>query len=62
MAPIRASLIPALPQVDVIEGRNLRNMEIFGSMSPYAIVWVNFHPNEKFTPVSHPPPPLALFS
>ena len=38
-------------EVEVIEGKNLRNMEIFGTMSPYAVVWVNFEPHEKSTEV-----------
>ena len=38
-------------EVEVIEARNLRNMEIFGTMSPYAVIWVNFEPHEKSTEV-----------
>lgn len=39
-------------EVRVIESKNLKNMESFGKMSPYAVVWVNFEPHEKCTSVA----------
>jgi len=38
-------------EVRVIEAKNLKNMESFGKMSPYVVVWVNFEPHEKNTTV-----------
>jgi len=38
-------------EVQVQEAKNLKNMETFGRMSPYAVVWVNMQPNEKKTGV-----------
>lgn len=35
----------------VVEAKNLKNMETFGRMSPYVVIWVNFEPHEKSTQV-----------
>jgi hypothetical protein len=38
-------------EVTVKEAKNLKNMETFGKMSPYSVIWVNFEPHEKSTNV-----------
>ena len=40
------------PQVTVKEATNLKNMETFGRMNPYTVIWVNFEPHEKSTEVA----------
>jgi len=36
-------------EVMVKEAKGLKNMEAFGKMSPYTVIWVNFEPHEKST-------------
>jgi len=38
-------------EVTVKEATNLKNMETFGRMNPYTVIWVNFEPHEKSTEV-----------